>query len=209
MSLPRLHAVAADDVLAGDGFVPLATALLEAGGREFALHLRGHHTPAAMMYEHAAALLPVAVRNGAMLVVNDRVDVALALDGAAVVVGRRSLPVPAARTLLGRRVIGYSAHEAAEAARSVRDDADFVLLGTIYATASHPGRAGAGMDLVRAAVRSADAPVVAIGGITPERTVEVIAAGAHGVAVLSGIFAAPDPRAALVTYLDVLGGKPN
>ena len=208
MSLPRLHAVAPDDVLAADGFVQLATALLEAGGRDFALHLRGHGTPAAMVYAHAAALWPVAARSGAMLVLNDRVDIALAVDGEpAVLLGRRSLPLSAARPLLGTRVIGYSAHEAAEAARSVQDSADFVLLGTIYATASHPGRSGAGVELVRAAAEASDAPVIAIGGITPERAADVIGAGAHGAAVLSGIFAAPDPQAALAAYMDVLGGN--
>ena len=208
MSLPRLHAVAADHVLAAAGFVDLATALFEAGGSRFALHLRGHHTAAATMYAHAAALSPVAARSGAMLILNDRVDIALAVDGEpAVLLGRRSLPVTAARPLLGTRVIGYSAHEAAEAARSVQEGADFVLLGTIYATASHPGRSGAGVELVRVAAEAADAPVVAIGGITPERAADVIAAGAHGAAVLSGIFAAADPVAALAAYLDVLGGS--
>ena len=207
MSLPRLHVVAADDVLAADGFIPLAMALLEAGARDLALHLRGHGTPAALLYDRAAALSRVAARSGSTLFVNDRVDVALALDRVGVVLGKRSLPVSVVRRLAGNRCIGYSAHEAAEAKAAVDEGADFVLLGTIYATASHPARPGAGPDLVRATAATTNAPVIAIGGITPERVAEVVAARAHGVAVLGGVFRSGDPRSAVLNYLDVLGGR--
>lgn len=197
MSVPPLHIVAADEVLERRDFVTLATALLTAHGPSVALHLRAHGRPGAFLYRIAAVLARVADGAGALVVVNDRVDVALSAGAGGVQLGARSLPVAATRALVGPGVrLGYSAHEPDEAAAAARDGADWVLAGTIYATPSHPGRAGAGPGRVREIAARVAVPVLAIGGITAERVPEVVAAGARGVAVIGAVWRAPDPRAA-------------
>lgn len=205
-ALPRLHLVTDDAVLANPEFDVRARNAIEAGGARVALHLRGHGTSTARLYEHAAALQPVCARLGARLLVNDRVDVALACDADGVQLGLGSLPVADARTLVGgQRLIGYSAHAAEEAAGALAAGADFVLLGSVWPTTSHPDRTPAGLDAVRAtAAAAAGAPVIAIGGVTPERVADAAGADAHGVAVLSGVWRAADVVAAVTMYLDAL-----
>ncbi|HEX9109354.1 MAG TPA: thiamine phosphate synthase [Longimicrobiales bacterium] len=201
---PRLHAIAADDILDRRDFVSSASALLAWGGPLLALHVRAHGRAGGALYDLAARLLPAAARAGALLVVNDRLDIALALGLSAVQLGRRSLPLVEARRIAPAAIkLGYSAHAPEDAAEAVAAGAAWVLLGTIYETPSHPGRPGAGPALVSATVQAtravsqppgvAGSPVIAIGGITPERVPALLSAGAHGVAVLRGIWSAADP----------------
>ncbi len=205
MRLPRLHVVTNDDVLGRPDFTGRARALLRAHGAGVALHLRSAGMPVRKLFDLARTLSAEAAAAGGRVLVNDRVDVALAVDPCGVQLGARSLPVQAARGLLGTAVpIGYSAHDAAEAASALGSGADFVLLGTVWATASHPGRPGAGTELVREAARLAAGPVVAIGGVTPERTVEAVEAGAYGVAVIRGVWSAADPVASAGAYLEAM-----
>jgi thiamine-phosphate pyrophosphorylase len=203
MRLPRLHVVTDDAVLASPAFVRTARALLERGGGLLALHLRGHGTPAAQLHGHAVALRAAARAAGAWLVINDRIDVALAVAADAVQLGGLSLPLEDARPLLPHARIGYSAHGAAEADAAARRGTDFVLLGTIHVTASHTGRPPLGVSELAAAA-DCGVPVIAIGGITPDRVGGVYAAGAAGVAALGGVWRAADPVAALVAYLAAL-----
>lgn len=206
MTLARLHAVTDDGILAADGFVDRARALLSAGGPAVALHLRGPGGPVRGLLAAAEALAEHAAGVGALLVVNGRPDVALAAEVGAVQLGHRSIPVQAARSIMGpEAVIGYSAHGAHEAASAAEAGADFVVVGTIWATASHPEREGAGLDRVSSTVAAAPVPVIAIGGVTPARAREAVAAGAWGVAAIRGIWENADPAAAAGTYLRAMG----
>src|SRR5690606_2342411 len=109
--LPRLHVVTDDAILADARFRQRAAALLERGAGRVALHLRGHRTGGRILMEHASYCADIAHRAGAMLFVNDRVDVALACAAEGVQLGSRSLSVADARRLLGRdRWIGASIH---------------------------------------------------------------------------------------------------
>jgi thiamine-phosphate pyrophosphorylase len=207
VTVPRLHLVTDDRVLAAPGFDERATALLEAHGPALALHLRGHGTRGRELFALAAALAGRAATTGSVLLVNDRVDVALAA-GCGAQVGRRSIPVPCARTLLGAgAVLGYSAHGSREARAAVDDGADVILLGTIWPTPSHSGVSGAGLELVAEVAASLAAPVIAIGGVTPARAREAVEAGAHGVAVLGGVWDAAEPVSAAARYLEYMGGE--
>lgn len=203
-ALPPLHVVTDDAVLASADFAARARDVLAAGGPRLVLHLRGPATDGARLYALAKVLIDPARSSGALLFANDRVDVALTagLDG--VQLGRRSLPAAVARGLLPHdRWLGVSVHDVASA-RAASGDADYLVVGTVFATASHPGRAGsgpAGVAQVRAAV---GLPILAIGGITVERVPEVLLAGARGVAVLRGIWSASDPAAAVADYLGAL-----
>lgn len=203
--LPRLHLVTDDAVLRSGDFLARARAVVEAHGPAIAVHVRGHGLTARELHAVAAPLAEAAAGAGARLFVNDRLDVALAVGADGVQLGTRSLPVPAARALVGeRRWIGVSVHSAGEAAAAARDGANLVLAGTVYASASHPGEAPAGVERLREIARSTTLPVFAIGGIVPARVAEVRRAGAFGVAVLGGAWKAADPVRAIARYLDAL-----
>lgn len=204
-ALPRLHVTTNDEVLADDSFVARALAVVEAGRADIALHVRGRGVPAARLHAIATALQPTCTRLGARLLVNSRVDVAMTSGADGVQLGVRALPVADARSLLGdQRLIGYSAHSAEEAAGAVEAGANFVVFGSVWETPSHPDIAPAGPDALRSTVEEAGAPVVAIGGVTPARVEETARAGAHGVAVLSGVWRAGEAAEAVAMYLDAL-----
>lgn len=208
-AVPRLHLVTDDSVLESADFARVAGALLDAGdigGADVALHVRGPHTSGRRLYEIASSLEERARAAGALLVVNDRVDVALAVGLSAVHLGRRSLPVAEARRLLGGGArVGVSTHAVDEAGRAAEQGAHWIFAGTIYATPSHPDREGCGPEGLKPSVRAAaGTPVLAIGGVTPERVAEVLAAGAYGVAVVRGVWRAPDPTVATRAYLEAL-----
>ena len=145
---------------------------------------------------------------GAMLVVNDRVDVALAVGADAVQRTHTSLTVEDIRAVAGRRLrIGVSVHSLEHAVDAERKGADWVTYGPVYDTPSkRPYGAPQGVDRLATVARGLRIPVVAIGGITPERVKECRAAGARGVAAISSILAADSPAAATRRFLDVLRG---
>jgi len=178
--------------------------MFEAGGADVCLHLRGPGTDGATVHRLATELLPQARRTGARLFVNDRVDVALAagLDG--VHLGRRSLPVAVVRELLRPGIwLGASCHDSAEIAAARQGGADYVFLGTIFATPTHPGVAGMGLGGLAAALGCRGAcPVIGIGGIDPAGVAGVLGAGAYGIAVVRGVWAGSDPAAAVRRYID-------
>jgi thiamine-phosphate diphosphorylase len=168
------------------------------------VQLRQREMPAADLLVLAMQLKTVCGHR-AMLFINDRVDVALAVGAVGVQLGERSLPVDAVRSIAGDRLmIGRSVHsvEGAVAARS----ADFLVVGTIYPSATHPGAAAAGPELVRGVVRATAATVVGIGGITAANAGDVTAAGAAGVAVVGAVLGAADPFQAAVELRRAITG---
>ena len=202
--LPRLHAVTDDAVLARPGFPAAARAVLESGGSGVALHLRGPRIGGRVLFELAETLARPARETGAALLVNDRVDVALAAGAAGVQLGRRSMRPLEARRLLGSgSTISCSVGTADEARAALGEGADFLLAGHVYATASHPGSEGIALAGLRA-IAALGAPTVAIGGVTPERVAEVRAAGANGVAAIRAVWDAGDPAAAVARFLEAL-----
>lgn len=206
-AVPRLHVVTDDDVLGEPGFPAAARRVMEAGGPALALHLRGPHSGGRFIHEMAGALADAAGEAGALLVVNDRVDVLLATELTAVHLGGRSLDPATVRRLAGPDVlIGCSTHDGGEVAAAVGTGGDYLFFGNVYATPSHPGRDGAGTAGLEQAVTAAGrTPLLAIGGITPRRTEEVRGIGAFGVAVMRGVWDAPTPADAVNEYLSALG----
>jgi thiamine-phosphate diphosphorylase len=200
--IPPLHVVTDDEVVARDGFLAAGRRVMEMGGSSVALHLRAPRASGRRMHDLAAALRPIARETGARLFINDRADVALAVDADGVQVGARGLSPEDARRVIGPgRLLGVSVHAGDEARAAVEAGADFVVAGTIWPTPSHPGRPGAGVGLIRA-IAALGVPVIAIGGVTVARAVEARDAGAAGVAVLRGVWDAPDPAAAVHGYLN-------
>ncbi|HEX6041790.1 thiamine phosphate synthase [Longimicrobium sp.] len=201
-ALPPLHVVTDDAVVARDGFVDAADAVIAAGAADLCLHLRAPGMTGRRLMEMANALRYLVAGRGAWLVVNDRADVALAAGADGVQVGARGLTAADARRVMGdARVVGVSVHSADEAREALDGAPDFLLVGAIWETPSHPDRAGAGVERIRE-VAALGVPTVAIGGVTPARAADARRAGAAGVAVLRGVWDAPDPAAAVRAYLD-------
>ena len=134
-----------------------------------------------------------------LFVVNDRFDLALALEADAVHVGQTDLAPERVRAVAGAKLaIGRSTHDDAELERALREPADYVAFGPVFGTTSkETGHAARGLErLAAAAARVAPRPLVAIGGIDADNIGQVLAAGARGAAVLSAVAGAADPAAA-------------
>ncbi|MCH8107943.1 MAG: thiamine phosphate synthase [Chloroflexi bacterium] len=135
-----------------------------------------------------------AIAGRALLIINDRADVAAAVGADGVQLGEEGLPVDAARRVLGAgSLIGRSVHSESGASLSEAEGCDFLVVGTMYATATHPGDIPAGPGLVRRIGERCRLPLIGIGGITPANATQVLAAGAAGVAVISSILGSPQP----------------
>ncbi len=134
--------------------------------------------------------------------INDRVDLVLATRAAGVHLRSDSMPTKEARKCLGAGyLIGKSVHSSEEALQSEHEGADFVVLGPVYETPSKRQYGPPlGIRVLREAGRHCTIPVYAIGGMTPARVENVMAAGAAGIAVVSSIFQAASPREAVTTY---------
>ena len=200
--IPRLHLVTDDQIIARADFLPTAERLMTIGKEALAFHLRGPNLHGAELYRLATQLRSHAAQAGTTFLVNDRVDLAMALEANGVHLGRRSLPPSVARSLLGERtLVGASVHSVSEAQEAVGDGADFLFVGTIFPTPSHPGIEGAGPGLIQEVRSAVTVPLVAIGGITLDAVAGLLEADAYGVAVISGIWDAEVPGDSLKGYL--------
>ncbi len=191
-----LYLVADADYAAGRELPDLVDAAV-AGGVTV-VQLRAKSLPGGAFVELGLAIARRLAGTGVPLLINDRVDVALACGAAGVHLGQEDMPVPLARRLLGPgAVIGVSVNTPDEALRAEREGADYVGAGPAYATATKDTPLAvlgpAGIGLVK---RATGIAVVAIGGIGPRNAAEVAAAGADGIAVVSAILGAPDARRA-------------
>lgn len=172
----------------------LGTAGRALQGGVSAILVRRPRATAREVYDMTRHLRPATRREGCTLLVSDRVDVALAADADGVHLGARSLPTAAARRILpAGMLIGRSTHDLDASAEAADDGADYVFLGSIYASASHPDEAGLGVEHLREAVLRTKAPVVAIGGIRPANVGEIVRAGAAGAAAITAYSRVRDP----------------
>ena len=161
-----------------------------------AVQLRERDLGAGPLLELGRALR-AALGTTTLLIVNDRVDVALALDADGVQLPESGMAVGEARKLLGPdRLIGRSVHSLEGALAAARAGADYLIFGPVYATRSHPGAPSSGREALHEAAQAVPIPVIAIGGINHENARGLVLAGAAGVAVVSNIMAAASPRSA-------------
>lgn len=180
---------------------------LEGGVR--AIQLREKDLNGQRLYHLATTARRLCERYDAMLFINDRVDIALATDAAGVQLGKLSLPVSTARALLGPdKLIGASIHSLAEGREAEGQGADFLVFGPVYYTPSKAAYgAPRGLTALREVVESSAIPVYGIGGISPLNAREVQCAGARGVALISAIIGASDPKSATRTLGELLSKK--
>jgi thiamine-phosphate diphosphorylase len=194
--------------LAADDF-GIRAAAIAAGGPAVALHARDPGARGAGLALSARRLVSLARPPEAAVFVGGRADIAAAVGGHGVQLGASDLGVQLGASDLvpadARRVfpagwIGRSVHTVEEAAVAVAEGADFLVVGSIYRTASHPEREPAGPALVTRTARLG-VPVIAIGGVTSERVAELKDAGAYGVAAIRSLWQAGDPAAATMAML--------
>jgi thiamine-phosphate pyrophosphorylase len=211
LRLSPLNAIVDDDAAARAGWdiLDLGRAFLE-GGATF-LQLRAKQRSSAWLLDTAAQLVRMAEPFGALVVLNDRADIAQLSGAAGVHVGQDDLAPDAVRRLIDPdRIIGLSTHSIAQVDAAVAQPIDYVAIGPVFGTASkNTGYDAVGVRLVEAAAARArlrGLPVVAIGGITLASATDVMSAGASAVAVISDLLVTGDPRARVREYLDKLNG---
>ena len=190
--LPRVHAITDERIARRADVATVAQQLAAGGGDGLALHARGHTLTGR---EHHHLALRLAAARPARLFVNDRLDVALAADACGVQLPLGGLAPGDARRLHPTWWIGQSVHDARAAAAACAAGADYLLVGAVYRTASHPDRRPLGVAAL-AEIAALGLPVIAIGGVTAERVAELKGAGVHGVAAMGALWDAPDPAAA-------------
>ncbi|MEK7701572.1 MAG: thiamine phosphate synthase [candidate division NC10 bacterium] len=169
------------------------------------VQLREKEWPSGRLLPLAERLAARCRRAGVTFIVNDRLDLALAAGADGVHLGQDDLPPRAARPLLRPgMILGRSTHSLAEARQARDDRADYIAVGSMFATATKPDFQLVGPELVRQIRLETALPVIGIGGITPETAGEVIRAGADGIAVISAVCGAADPAAATRRFLQAI-----
>jgi thiamine-phosphate pyrophosphorylase len=182
-------------------------AALRGGARAF--QLREKDLSPRELYPLALEMRQLTRAYGARLLINDRVDVALAVDADGVHLTTTSLPASIARRVLGPgRLLGVSTHTLAEAQAAAEEGADFLVFGPVFFTPSKaPYGEPVGLDALRAVRVAVRSPILAIGGIKKANLDQVLAAGADGIAVISAIISADDPMAASQDLLAALRSR--
>jgi thiazole tautomerase (transcriptional regulator TenI) len=201
LALPVIHAVTTDEIVSRADFIDVACAVMAALGARGAMHLRASRTTADRLQKLAAGLEAAQAITGAWLVVNDRVDLALGARARGVQLTSRSLRVVDARRAAPGLALGASVHSLAEGREAAAEGATWLVAGHVFATATHPGEDGRGLSFVRKLAAEVHIPIVAIGGVRPEHCRLLREAGAYGLAVIRGIWDAPNADRAASDYL--------
>jgi thiamine-phosphate diphosphorylase len=198
---PSLYVVLDRAAARGRDLDDLLAAVIDGGCRM--VQLREKTWPSGRLWPLARRLRARCARAGVTFVVNDRVDLAVAVEADGVHVGQDDLPARVARPLLrAGMLLGVSTHGVAQA-RAARDDgADYVAVGSMFATTTKPDFELVGPELIRTLRAEIGVPLIGIGGITHDNVAEVVRAGADGVAVISAVCSAPDPAAATRRFLE-------
>lgn len=186
-----IYLVTDDGCLQGRALIDCVCEALEGGVT--LVQYRAKTASSAEMYAEALQLKALCDSFNVPLIINDRLDIAMAVGAAGVHLGQDDLPCAAARKILGEDyIIGVSAHNPAEAKAALQSGADYLGCGAVFGTATKADVKKLGTDGLAAICREKGLPVVGIGGITADNYREVRAAGADGAAIVSGILAQPD-----------------
>lgn len=176
-------------------FVTLAERLCAGGAKLMQLRVKDLATRDVLAI--AREVRTICSRHGCLFIMNDRVDIALAVDADGVHVGQEDLPLAAARQVLGpNKIVGVSTHDPEQAVEAERGGADYIGFGPLFGTMTKAtGYTARGLDQLREIRALVRLPIVAIGGITAERTPSALAAGANAVAMISDLVLATDVTA--------------
>lgn len=189
-----IYLVTDDGCLQGRALIDCVCEALEGGVT--LVQYRAKTASSAEMYAEALQLKALCDSFNVPLIINDRLDIAMAVGAAGVHLGQDDLPCAAARKILGEDyIIGVSAHNPAEAKAALQSGADYLGCGAVFGTATKADVKKLGTEGLEAICKAKGLPVVGIGGVTADNYREVRAAGADGAAIVSGILAQPDIRA--------------
>ena len=202
--LGRLHVVT--DTRAGRAPLEVVAGALSAGAP--AVQVRTKGVTDRELYDFASRVAELCARAGALCLVNDRADVALAVGAGGTHLGEHDLPLAAVRGLTGAgHHVGGTTRDPATARTLVAEGASYLGVGPAYATTTKDGLPDAlGPSGIAAVAQAVDVPVLAIGGVTVEAVPELLAAGAYGVAVVAAVSDAADPARATRELLSALDG---
>jgi thiamine-phosphate diphosphorylase len=193
-----LYVIIDPDACAERGTVETARLALEGGAA--VLQWRDKRRDKGVQLADARAIAALSGEHGALLIVNDHADLALATGADGVHLGQNDLPIDAVRAIVGRDfIIGASTNNADEATHAEAAGADYVAVGAIFPTVSKDVTRPANLDRIREVKAAVRLPVVAIGGINASNIASVVEAGADAAAVISAVCAAADPRTAAAT----------
>lgn len=211
-AVPVVHAVTNDEVVARHDFIDVACAVLRVLGSRGALHLRASRIAGARFQSLAEGLAAAQGLTGGWLVVNDRLDIALMAGAKGAQLTSRSLTTTDARRIAPALAIGASVHDVNEGKAAAQAGADWLVAGQVFATRSHAGEAEknvhrfarddkVGVHWIRSLSQGVELPVIAIGGIRMEHADLLRSSGVYGVAVIRGIWDAPNAEQAAADYL--------
>ena len=202
----RLHVLT--DTRGGREALTVVSAAMAAGAP--VVQVRSKGCTDRTLHDFASRVVEICTSNGAICIVNDRIDVALAVGATGTHLGNDDLPIAAARRVAGPdHVIGGTARDPSKATELVAAGADYLGVGPSYATTTKSGLpASLGPSGVAAVARAVEVPVIAIGGVTAGRVQEMLDAGAYGVAVVTAVSDAPDPTAVTRQLLQALEKHP-
>jgi len=179
------------DPAGGHEPVALARIMLDAGASVMQLRLKD--APDRELLGAARAIAAICHERGAMLIVDDRADIAMLAGAAGAHLGQEDLPLEAARRLVGRdMLIGISTHSAEQAVAAERGGADYVGFGPLFPGGLRDNTAGKGLAMLREVRAAVSVPIVAIGGITEPTVPEALASGADACAIITDVVRAPD-----------------
>lgn len=202
----RLYLVCPARIVAGD-VAELVGEL--AGAGVDVLQLREKEMEAADLIRVGEPIRDACRAAGIPFLVNDRPDVALALEADGVHLGQNDLSAAVARRILGARIVGTSTHAPEEIDDAPEDRPDYIAVGPVYETPTKPGRQPVGLALIEYAARNATLPWFAIGGVNEDTLPEVMEAGARRAVVVRAITEASDPIAAAARLRKVLDNPPK
>ena len=172
------------------------------------VQLRRKRDTGRVLIQLGQALRRMTAQYGALYIVNDRLDVALATDADGVHIGQDDIPLAYARRLMGSKIIGVSACTLAQARLAAENGADYLGVGAIFPTPSKPDADVSGLKGLQAiAAEVHSCPLIAIGGITEGNARDVLEAGAHGLAVVSAVMSADSPRNAVERFRSLVTSR--
>ena len=208
MTDPRLYVILDRAAARGRDLLTILDATLAGGCR--LVQLREKEWPSGRLLPLAERLRDRCRQAGATFIVNDRLDLALALGADGVHLGQDDLPPAAARPLLRPgMILGLSTHSLEQARAAQAAGADYVAVGSMFPTGTKPDFQLVGPELIGKLRGEISVPLIGIGGITHDNVAQVIHAGADGVAVISAVCAAPDPEAATRRFLGAIESARN
>jgi thiamine-phosphate pyrophosphorylase len=207
--LPGLYVILDRQFLAGRDELDIAGQIIEGGAR--VIQLRDKQSKKGELLIVAQKLKELCSQAGVLFIINDYLDLAMAVDADGLHIGQEDLPLPVVRRELPiDKIVGRSVTTVSQATKAQNEGADYIAVGSIFPTATKKEATVVGVDMLKELKRIVSTPVVAIGGINQNNIGEVVAAGTDAVAVISAVLGEKDVRGAvqkLVAKMDLVKGK--